>query len=99
VPVKTTIQVRRDTAANWAGKVLADGELGYVNDGADKGKFKIGDGSTVWGTLPFAPSGNSDTATTATKASKITASGSDRTLFVSTGTPSGAVTGDIWIQI
>jgi hypothetical protein len=61
--VKTTIQFRRDTEANWAGKTLADGEIGYVNSGTNKGKFKIGDGVTVWGTLPFAPSGNADTAT------------------------------------
>lgn len=52
--VKTQIQVRRDTAANWAGKTLADGEIGFVNSGTDKGKFKIGDGSTTWASLPYA---------------------------------------------
>jgi hypothetical protein len=67
--VKTTIKFRRDTEANWAGKTLADGELGYVNSGTNKGKFKIGDGTTVWGSLPFAPAGNADTATSATSAS------------------------------
>jgi hypothetical protein len=51
---KTVIQVRRDTAANWAGKTLADGEIGFVNSGTDKGKFKVGDGTTVWGSLPYA---------------------------------------------
>jgi hypothetical protein len=97
--VKTTIQFRRDTETNWTGKTLTDGELGYVNSGTNKGKFKIGDGATVWGSLPFAPSGNADTATTATTATKITASGSNRTVFVSSTTPSGAVSGDIWIQV
>jgi len=54
MPVKTQILVRRDTTTNWSGKTLADGEIGYVNSGTDKGKFKIGDGSTVWGSLPYA---------------------------------------------
>lgn len=52
--VKTQIQVRRDTAANWSGKTLADGEIGFVNSGTDKGKFKIGDGTTTWTGLPWA---------------------------------------------
>jgi hypothetical protein len=51
---QTVIKVRRDTAANWAGKTLADGEIGFVNSSTDKGKFKIGDGATVWGSLPWA---------------------------------------------
>ena len=54
MPANTVIKLRRDTAANWAGVTLADGELGIVNSGDDKGKFKIGDGTTVWGTLPYA---------------------------------------------
>ena len=94
--VVTTIKHRRDTEANWAGKTLADGEIGYVNSGTNAGKFKIGDGSSVWGSLPFAPSGNADTATTT---GKITASSLNRTVFVQTATPTGMVTGDIWIQV
>lgn len=93
MPVNTQIQVRRDTEANWAGKTLASGEIGYVTSGTNAGKFKIGDGSTVWGSLPFAPSGTSDTT------AKITANGVSRTVFVTGPTaPSGAVSGDIWIQ-
>jgi len=52
--VKTLIQLRRDTEANWAGKTLADGEIGVTNSGTNAGKFKIGDGTTVWGSLPYA---------------------------------------------
>jgi hypothetical protein len=51
--IKTKIQVRRDTEANWAGKTLADGEIGYTNSGTNKGMFKIGDGETVWGSLSY----------------------------------------------
>jgi len=47
---------RRDSAANWTSKnpVLAAGEIG-VELGAEPTdtKFKIGDGSTPWTTLPY----------------------------------------------
>jgi hypothetical protein len=54
MPVQTRIQLRRDSAANWADVVLADGEVGYVSTGANKGNFKIGDGTTAYKNLPFA---------------------------------------------
>lgn len=43
----TRIQIRRDTAANWAASnpILADGELGFIED---TGELKIGDGVTPW---------------------------------------------------
>lgn len=46
------IQIRRDTAANWASvdPILAEGELGID---LDEDKFKIGDGVTVWSGLSF----------------------------------------------
>lgn len=45
--VKTRIQLRRDTAANWTSTnpTLSAGEVGVETD---TGKFKIGDGSTAW---------------------------------------------------
>lgn len=48
------IQIRRDTAANWtsADPTLAQGELGYETDTS---KLKIGDGSTAWTSLDYAP--------------------------------------------
>lgn len=48
----TRIQLRRDTAANWAASnpVLAQGELGIE---LDSGKIKLGDGSTAWGSLAY----------------------------------------------
>lgn len=49
----TLIQFRRGNAAAWtdADPVLAVGELGYE---ADTGKWKIGNGSTHWVSLPYA---------------------------------------------
>lgn len=50
--VRTTIQVRRDTAANWTSvnPTLAAGELGFETDTS---KFKIGTGSTAWTSLTY----------------------------------------------
>ena len=48
------IQFRRDTTANWASanSVLAAGEMG-INTSTNQ--FKIGDGSTAWNSLSYAP--------------------------------------------
>ena len=48
------IQFRRDTSANWASAnpVLAEGELG-INTTTNQ--FKIGNGSTAWNSLAYAP--------------------------------------------
>lgn len=56
------IQVRRDTAANWnsaqttagSSPLLAAGEIALETDTK---KFKIGDGVTLWGSLPYSPAG------------------------------------------
>lgn len=47
------IQLRRDDSANWSAvnPVLLDAEFGVETD---TGKFKIGDGSTAWTSLPYA---------------------------------------------
>lgn len=44
------IQIRRDTAANWASvnPILAQGEMGYD---LTSGVLKIGDGATAWNSL------------------------------------------------
>ena len=65
MPRKTLIQVRRDTETNWAGKILADGEIGYTNSGTNQGKFKIGDGATIWESLAYQGSGSAYTLTAA----------------------------------
>jgi hypothetical protein len=49
----STIQLRRDTAANWTSvnPILAQGEIGVETDTQ---KFKIGTGSTYWNALVYA---------------------------------------------
>lgn len=51
--LKTRIQLRHDTAANWTEKnpVLMVGELGFE---IDTNKFKIGDGVKDWNALEYA---------------------------------------------
>lgn len=53
MPRKSLIQIRRDTAANWAAvdPVLAAGEPGLDTT---NGVLKVGDGSTSWGSLSAA---------------------------------------------
>ena len=48
------IQLRRDTAANWASSnpVLLEGELGIELDDS-RNRIKIGDGTTAWNSLPY----------------------------------------------
>lgn len=48
---------REDTLANWqeADPILERGEIAFVRDGSDGEFVKIGDGSTPWALLPYAP--------------------------------------------
>ena len=50
----TTIQLKRGLSTNWTTKnpVLADGEVGFETDTQ---RFKIGDGTTPWNSLGYAP--------------------------------------------
>jgi hypothetical protein len=50
------MQVRRGTAAAWtaANPTLLAGEIGYETD---SGKFKVGDGATVWSSLSYSNPG------------------------------------------
>lgn len=63
----TTIQLRRDTAANWTSvnPVLHQGEIGFETDTY---KFKIGDGSTAWSSLAYF-TGSGTVSTTGSPAS------------------------------
>jgi hypothetical protein len=63
MPAITTIQVRRGNAADWTTQVLAEGEIGFEKD---TNKFKVGDGTTAWGSLPYAPAGISYLSTSGT---------------------------------
>lgn len=55
MPLLYEIQLREDTAANWttANPTLLVGEPGFESD---TGKFKIGNGSLAWSSLPYATS-------------------------------------------
>ena len=61
--VKVQIQQRIDTAANWASAnpTPLSGEICWNSD--DK-KYKIGDGSTAWASLSYAPGSGGYTAGT-----------------------------------
>lgn len=50
------LQLRRDTAANWAAAnpTLMDGEIGYDKT---SNKFKVGNGSSAWSSLDYALTG------------------------------------------
>ena len=61
--VKVQIQQRIDTASNWttANPTLLAGEVGWESDTK---KYKIGDGSTAWASLSYAPGSGGYTAGT-----------------------------------
>jgi hypothetical protein len=54
MPVVTQIQLRRGTASQWTSTnpTLAAGEMGVETDTS---LTKIGNGSTAWNSLPYAP--------------------------------------------
>lgn len=62
------IQLRRDTAANWAtnNPILAAGEVAFTSDlfytSTDQQRFKIGDGVQTWSQLDYVPEGGGGTS-------------------------------------
>ena len=94
-----TIQIRRDTAANWTATnpVPANGQPCWETDAK---KLKVGDGATAWTSLAYYGTGGgggsgytvssvaasyTETATTGTKIVKVTASGQTVTLPTAVG--------------
>ena len=62
--VKVQLQQRIDTSSNWTSAgttVLLSGEIGWESDTK---KYKIGDGSTAWSSLAYAPGAGGYTAGT-----------------------------------
>lgn len=65
ITLKTRIQLRNDTEENWL--LVADtlvplaGEFCVTLDGENKGRFKVGDGSSTWGQLEYSGGGASVT--------------------------------------
>jgi hypothetical protein len=98
--VQVRLQIRADTAANWASvnPVLLTNELGLESDTK---KFKIGNGSSAWGSLAYFPSivsggtvlGNLEIGTTGTLTFEgSTADGFETTLAVVNPTADRTIT-------
>ncbi len=88
------IQLRRDTAANWttANTLLAAGEFGFETD---TGRFKVGNGSSVWAALSYEavylPSATRGAPTAVTAAGGITPTSALRQLRFLVGSPGAVV--------
>lgn len=54
--LNTRIKNRCDTEANWISKnpILLTGECAYTSNGNNKGRYKVGDGSSKWSDLTYA---------------------------------------------
>lgn len=88
MPRKTEVRWRNGTASQWttANPILALGEAGYEKD---TGKIKVGDGATVWASLPyrFDVAGSAPLASptfTGTPAAPTAAPGTDTTQLATT---------------
>ena len=96
MPVKTRIQLRRDTAANWVSAqttlgstpILSAGEVGVE---VDTNKIKVGNGTDIWGDLPYISGGGgggetsitiSDTAPVSADEGEMWFDSTDATLYV-----------------
>lgn len=79
--VRVQMQQRRDTAANWTSTnpTLLNGELGYE---ADTGKWKVGNGSTVWSSLAY--SFSSDSISEGDSKAEVIDTGSDGRFVITT---------------
>lgn len=76
------IQFRRGSATEWtsANPTLSAGEFGFESD---TGQFKIGNGSTAWGSLSYLASG---TITGVTAGTGLTGGGTNGTVTLSVDT-------------
>jgi hypothetical protein len=85
-----TIQIRRDTSANWTSTnpTLAAGQPGFETD---TGRIKIGDGSTAWTSLAYRFESGAGTDLSYTAGTRLLASstGADATLPLADGTNAG----------
>lgn len=95
----TKIQVRRDTATNFAAlnPVLGSGEPAMETDTR---KLKFGDGVTLYSALEYWPPALTTAQQAAIVAGKIrsggVAGGAAITIFVQATQPSAAAVGDLW---
>lgn len=94
------IQFRRGLAATWTSvnPILAIGEAGYETD---TGKFKVGNGSSNWNSLPYSsgpagPTGPTGAASTVTGPTGPTGSTGPYSLVAQTSAPSD--TNVLWLD-
>lgn len=88
MPVKTTIQIRRDSASNWSSQVLAAGELALDTTAM---RLKIGDGSTAWSSLGYLKAGSASILDTARTINGVSFDGSANiTVTAAAGTLTGS---------
>lgn len=82
--MRTQIQLRGDTAANWLleDPVLAEKEPGLETDTT---KFKFGDGTTPWSGLPYAGGGGSGGTADPTALAAATISGDRAVMWDGSG--------------
>ena len=99
------MQQRRDTAANWTSTnpTLAAGEMGIESDTY---KFKVGNGSTAWATLPYSVDIPSQTGqsgkflkTNGTVTSWDTVAGDIEGVTAGTGLSGGGTSGTVTVSI
>lgn len=87
------IKHRRDTIANWASAnpILYAGQIGIETDGLlTTPKFKIGDGTTAWNSLPYAnTSGSSNPFSDASALVKNSSDATKLALFSASGITTG----------
>lgn len=75
--LETRIKQRCDTESNWnaSNPILLENEVGYIPDG----RYKIGDGSSTWSSLPY---NTADTANIATKSIQDSAGQQINTTYI-----------------
>lgn len=91
------IQIRRDTAANWASvnPVLAQGEMGLETDTE---KMKLGDGGSNWNSLNYFITTQGSVAITGGTIDGTVIGGTTPAAFTSTGIDDNAVSNALTID-
>jgi hypothetical protein len=87
----TKIQLRRDSSANWTSlnPTLSEGEVGYETN---TGKFKIGNGSSLWSALDYFETDLSEYLTTSSASTTYLTQASASTTYLTQAAGSAYLT-------